>query len=671
MTQACTYLDGALLEQAVHAAPGEAALAARVHAPSCSQCGAALDTYRGMLDVWRRPDVQLSDVARSRVLDQVLRDVGAEPGLSQGLEKEAPPQVTATAEDEIEIPAAPPLGPNLEHVGDYFDAEMLGFSTDASHSETAGPDRLTIVDFVPTRTGSLRKTLAVGAAVSVVTFVALVGVYRDSQQSRELAELYAGVRSAMHDDTFAGYRSALKLGARGLTIDADHNQILSAMAYAEAVLGTEHRVGGATERSRVYLNEAIATGERDTELRVAASLLLAAHGGELQDGLDELWRIQRLGGSAPLIELEGFHLRHTAAPGGEETRRQLARLRESVVSEARAYNALGWYYFGREDWRLADQYFSEAIKNSRHHAGALLGQALTDLDRNIGIQERQKEIAERIDTVFAMPQAALSEPIRALAHFSRSQLRQWQGRWEDADGDLKIAMQLEPDNVSFHWTRGRSLLRLRRPGEAIASLRKAAALDPTNHRIQRYLAEAYVGCGLTFAAGDAVDRSAQLSGCRDFELELIEGDRLRVERVWQLAIRQYERIPPGAGVGVYTRAQIGISKVHRARKSPARAIAHMAKFLENAPVDLGPDHTAEAWCELGRAYEGTRKKAKAIQCYSTGIEEYLYYPGCHFYLCHALDRRSPQKRDACERYLRLAPYGEHAKEVRKILERTR
>ena len=176
------------------------------------------------------------------------------------------------------------------------------------------------------------------------------------------------------------------------------------MAYMEAILGTDHQVDGAIQRSQAYLKRALATGESDTEYRVAATLLLALHAKQYDQGIAEFNRVTNAGGSATLIELEGFRLLNAAKPGDKDTQRQLARLTQSLVFHARAFKTLGWYHYRQENWRKADQNFDEAQKNSRDHPEALLGQAMTDLDRNIGIEERQKEIGERVKKVLCATQ---------------------------------------------------------------------------------------------------------------------------------------------------------------------------------------------------------------------------------------------------------------------------
>ncbi|MFH0903050.1 MAG: tetratricopeptide repeat protein, partial [Pseudomonadota bacterium] len=252
-----------------------------------------------------------------------------QPGMPPGapmMPGQAPPQ-TPWATDTA-TPTAPPKqqGPKLEHVSDFFAEDTLGFESDGSHIETAGPGRLTILGFVPKTTGSIKTTIIVALALFAVASVVVVWQYVSSKNTREIAGLYGQMKSALDEDKLPKYHYALKIGQEIFKIDADHNQTLSAMAYAEAVLGNDHQEDGAIDRAKAYLQRAIATGEQHTEYRVAAAALLAFNAGELDRGIAEVKKVQDDGGSATLIEVEMLRLRDKASPNDKETIRQLQRV---------------------------------------------------------------------------------------------------------------------------------------------------------------------------------------------------------------------------------------------------------------------------------------------------------------------------------------------------------
>jgi len=70
---------------------------------------------------------------------------------------------------------------------------------------------------------------------------------------------------------------------------------------------------------------------------------------------------------------------------------------------------------------------------------------------------------------------------------------------------------------------------------------------------------------------------------------------------------------------------------------------------------------AKLWCELGRSFEANGARAEALQAYTTAIDQFRYYPDCHFFYC-----RLTGERQACEVYLTLAPRGQYATEARNV-----
>ena len=247
---------------------------------------------------------------------------------------------------------------------------------------------------------------------------------------------------------------------------------------------------------------------------------------------------------------------------------------------------------------------------------------------------------------------------------------QWQGKKAEADADYKTAFKLDSKNAVFHWAQGRGLMNLNRFPEAIKSLRKAAAIEPNNPRIYKKLCETYTKTKDFKTAKDCFERVRTLTG-KDYEVEYLDCERLRANGEWDLAIKRCNGVPLEAGGALYTKAQIAISKVYRDSRKPSKAVTHMTDYLENKPKAVQPPQIAEVWCELGQAYEAIKNKEKSMQCYIYGVEQFPLYPGCHYQMCRAMDRRDPDKKQACQLYLKVAPRGEHVAEVKKHLKRAK
>ncbi len=566
-----------------------------------------------------------------------------------------------------QMPAGmPPLGmpaPKLEHVSDFFAQETLGFASDGSHIETAGPGRLTILGFVPKAGGSVKTTIFVALTLLAAASAVVFWQYDSAQRTRRIDKLFKEVRNAIEEDKFARYDDALRTGEEILKIDANHNRTLSAMAYVEAVLASDHRVAGAAERAQGYLRRALAASNADNEFRVAAQALLAHQARKYEQGIGYVKAIQAKGGSDPLIELEGFRLMHTSKPDDKETQTQLARLIQSVVSQARILNVLGWYYYEQSNWAKADQYFDQALQNSKDHPQALLGQAMVDLGRGIGLQERQKEVGQRIKKVFSLPKDELSQPVLALAHFARAVLLTWQGNSSEADVDFKEAFRLDPDNATFHYRRGQALYESRDYKHAIESLSKAVGIDGGNVRFYKALALAQTKAGDFERAKSSLDKAAQLAPS-DYTIKLSDAERLVAEKKFEAAVTRYKSVTAkDDGNTAYALAQVGISSALRISGKKDKAVKHMEAFMKEAP-GLANDTQAQLWCELGQAYESMRNRDLAMQMYTTAIEQYPYDANCHYYLCRALGRGAEGKQE-CKTYLALAPNGEFAEDAKR------
>jgi cellulose synthase operon protein C len=578
----------------------------------------------------------------------------------------APPQGVPGMQEQG-APAAPAAEPaqKLEHVSDFFAEEALGFSHDASESglETAGPGRLTILGFVPKSTGSIKTTIFVALGVFAIAAVLIFWQYYSAQNTRRINKLYGALKSGMDEDRYNRYRDALRDGEEILKIDKGNGQALGAMAYIYAILGGEHREEGALNKAKELLKRADESGDKETEFRVAARALIRFFDKDYDKGIAEVKDVIDKGGSGPMVELEAFRLMNATKPDDRDTQKQLARLRQILVSQVRAFNFLGWYFYGQEDWAQADRYFDQAKQNSKDHPVAIIGQSLTDLDRGIGLRERQADIASAIKKAFALPKEEYSPPVLALAHFVRAQLLQWQGKLGEAEADYKEAFKLDPANPMFYYRRGIQQLKIGMIREAVENLRKAAQADPNNPRYYKKLGEAQMKAGDFSGAKASFDRAGQFAS-KDPELKLLAGDRLRGEKKFDEAIATYKSIGgEELNPDLLVQAQIGISQAYRDSNRKPLAIQQIEGFMEKAP-NMGPEMAAKIWCELGQTYEQTKNKEKATQCYDIGIEQFRFYPDCHFFKCRLIGKGDEAK-EACKLYLALDPRGQFAEEALK------
>lgn len=545
----------------------------------------------------------------------------------------------------------------LEHVGDFFAPDTLGFSND-SQIETAGPGRLTILGFVPKSTGSIKTTVAVMLVVLAVAGAWMGWQYYKSQNERKLAAVIRDVRAAIDADTFVQYKSAAQRGEEALKVDDDSVIALSTMAYTHAVLAVDHQMEDSVPKAREYLEKADKAGGDESAYRIAAHALMAYYDKQYDVGISAVKKMQDKNITDPKIEVEAFRLLLASRPGDKETQIEERRISSVAAGSVRAQNFLGWYYYMRDNWERADASFAGALQSNRAHPQALIGKALVDLDRGIGLKERQVEVEGNLKRVFAQEEE-LSRPTQALGYFARSQLYQFQKKTAEADADFKKAQSLDPQNPIFDYRRGVTLLGLQKTADALASFKAAASKAPNDPRYFKRLAEAQSAMGDAAAAKASLERAAQLAP-NDYEVKLLEGNRLAKSKQFDQAITQYDTIGKDLGAEAFARAQIAKAQAYIDSGRAAKAASTMEAFLGAVPSGTSKPLLAQTWCELGLAHEMNKNRDAAMTAYETGTSEFQYEPMCHWYLCRAGAGKSE-----CDLYATLAPNGEHVEEAKR------
>ena len=573
----------------------------------------------------------------------------------------------------IQAPTAPPsaaaqgsapAGKPLEHVGDFFAPEALGFSNASADIETAGPGRLTILGFVPKSTGSIRNTIFFFLVLLAGASAMLAYQYMAAQDKRQIGALYQNLRDALDEDRVARYRDVHNIGEKILKIAPKHTLTLSAMAYADAVLALEHREPDAATRSQTFLDRAD-QGAEENEFRVASHAILSYLSKNYDKGIGDIKGIMEKGGSTALVELEGFRLMDAAKPDDKDTKIQMRKLVQQAVSQVRPFNYLGWRAYRDEEWSKAGKNFDQALQNAKDHPMALLGRCLVALDQGIGLEQKQKDVERDLKLILALPPAELSPPVAAMAHFVRSQLLRWQGQASKADEEFKLAAAGDADNALFYYRRGLAQLKLGEAAAAIEYLRKIVGMEPNNVTYLKRLADAQIQAHRFPEAHASLDKAAQLAP-KDFEVHLLVGSLWVQQHDLGRAMTAYNAISLEDGAEPYTRAQLAISVALRESGDRAQALKHTETFLGKMPEGASTDLQARLWCELGLEHEGLKNKAKANQSYLQGIEQFRFYPDCHFYLCRLLGK-GPEAKASCKTYLSLDPRGHHAAEAQRLL----
>ena len=574
----------------------------------------------------------------------------------------APTAPAAAVAHPAPVAAARPL----EHVSDFFAPETLGFSSDSAEIETAGPGRLTILGFVPKSTGSLRNTVLFFFVLLAAAGATLAYMFVKAQDKQQIGSLYQKVRDALDEDRYPRYREVLELGEKILKVNATHTLALSAMAYANAVMALDHAEVAGLAQAQALLVRAD-KGSEENEFRVAARAIVAYLSKDYDRGLADLKGIMDKGGSSALVELEAVRLMEAAHAEEKEVKIHMARLAQQTVSQARPFIFLGWHNYRDDDWNKASKYFDSAVQNVKDHPVGLIGRSLVTLDQGIGLEQKQKDVEKDLKGIFALPPIELSPPLKALAHFARSQLLRWQGKTAAADEDFRAATAADPTNPMFFYRRGVAELRLGEYTAAIEQLRKATSMEINNVAYIKRLADAQIRGKHFSEARTAIERGLQLAP-KDTELRLLSGNLWAEQHDVSRAIQAYRQLTLDDGAEPFSRSQLAIAVALRESGARPAALKQVEDFLGQMPEAASADVQARLFCEMGQNYEGLKQKAKALEAYAQGIEKYRFYSGCHFFMCRLMGRGAAATA-ACKTYLTLDPRGKYAAEANQRVSR--
>jgi tetratricopeptide (TPR) repeat protein len=131
-----------------------------------------------------------------------------------------------------------------------------------------------------------------------------------------------------------------------------------------------------------------------------------------------------------------------------------------------ALNALGFLYVQNDSWRLAAVQFDKVLALSPADLAALTGKATV-----LRFQGQYD------DALGFARQAVERHPDKMDGYALRAQLFRDTGKLGNALEDLVSAEELAPDNYWVSYDKGRALLALHRPDEALAAFERAIALD--------------------------------------------------------------------------------------------------------------------------------------------------------------------------------------------------
>jgi tetratricopeptide (TPR) repeat protein len=106
-------------------------------------------------------------------------------------------------------------------------------------------------------------------------------------------------------------------------------------------------------------------------------------------------------------------------------------------------------------------------------------------------------------------------PKKAVQAFKRAAMLSSAGRYQQAIGELRLAVRLDPEFAQAHANLGVQYARLGRYAEAQGELDRSVALDPASSEAYSNLAWAQLGSGETSAAEASARRALEISSGND------------------------------------------------------------------------------------------------------------------------------------------------------------
>jgi TolB-like protein/class 3 adenylate cyclase/tetratricopeptide (TPR) repeat protein len=247
--------------------------------------------------------------------------------------------------------------------------------------------------------------------------------------------------------------------------------------------------------------------------------------------------------------------------------------------------------FTREDTAKAIGYYRQALELDPHYALAWAG--LSRAYSNQAGYSWDVEITEGFGKAQKAAERALQlEPDLAEGHAALGQVRRlhdWD--WKGADDSFRRALELAPGNAQVLRDAGNLAGNLGRPEEALALLRRAAALDPLSATAHRSVARLSYFADLLDEAEAAGQKALELNpqgGLTHFWLGLVRLQQGRMDEAQEM----FEREPHD------TFRLLGLTQLHHTRGRSAESEAALRELIEK-------DAAGAAYqIALGYAYRG-------------------------------------------------------------------
>ncbi len=510
-------------------------------------------------------------------------------------------------------------------------------------------------------------TLGIVAAGIAVLGVFFLWFALHARELRKIDELNKDALSLISKDTSKTLGEAIEKIDEVLKLDDEQEMALGIKAFATAVRGFEHGL----REDKDALTEALkkAEGGSKTSWRFAAEIMATHNNGD-PEGAETMAKEVVEKGYATVSTFVAFAQAAQANGHLNVANQALRKAREAGPTSVRAQVASAEYYRRVLQIPLAQAQYSAALKTSPDHAMALAGRAILALEnptqQNLNVAYRDWQ------TIRDIGRSNIGPTIWGRAKTVDAFTAKLLGKNDDAVSALKDAQDPRtggPEDADIWYMSGRVQLLMKNSDKALAALKKSAKID--NNRVSTHvmLARSLTEAGKSGEAAQALARARKLDP-ENVQIVISEAVAKREARKYDDAIKLLTTAAKEHGGDVSV--NIELLDTYQAAGKHSEVLKQF-KVMEEKFGDVA-SVMARSAVIFGQSLLRQRDTSAAANAFSTAVKMDPRNAEAYYYKGYALksDKRSgPEAYAAFQKYLELAPEGEHAARAKKYAEQVK
>lgn len=513
------------------------------------------------------------------------------------------------------------------------------------------------------------------------------------QRNRKIKKHLDVATEQLKHDSYASYKKACEAADQVLEVDSDSVAAHGYLAYAWTIRWGEHGGGDdARKKAEEHLGEARDGDDLSSHL-YAAEALFKTYSGKGAEALGELRdRIAALdsqGKRSSLLSLT-LGLIQTNAGDLDGAAQSLERAQALAPDDPRVYSALGTLYRRRGQDNQAWRNYDFALRYEKDHPESLLGKALLMLEQDDAqyYGPAAKMIKKLVDADPPPSPRQLAQAHLARAFLISRVSNDLQYYKADVQKELlestgvpadkrkaaeemakaeDLGFSLDRQNPELRLIKGRRLMMEDQVDAAVQEIRAAIKMDSSRAQFYVELARAL----MRRQGGEKEAQEALVTAIRTMgkspKLLIMLGQAYQRQGQLDRALEQF-KLAVGDGKSRAPEARLAAGTIYREKKDYANALENLDRAAQEFVGQ--PSRVAEAYTELGRAFEEKGDRDRAGETYQKAIKADAEYPDVYFFLARYLstDRASAGKaRLAAQEYLKRDPKGPYVGDAQRLL----